>query len=271
MKFFLAAMFCWISCFPVNAQNTEVPAELKPFILKGYESLDFVKEDLNGDKLSDYLLILKVLGEDTLTYENANWEAARPFLLILRQPDGSLKQAVRNNELVGCKQCGGSMGDPYQGLTVKAGEFTADFYGGSSWRWTAGYTFRYDKIKKDWFLQAHTSSSFHAGDPDKTMEESIITRTEIGDISLQQFTPYYNVDSNEWKVTAVRTYFYSSPAIGSKPKKAYVVKGNTISSSKQFKHFIEAAFTNSKGNTTYGFILKKDLVLLKPNTPQATR
>jgi hypothetical protein len=271
MKFIYAVIGGLLSCFGINAQNTEVPSELKPFVLKGHETLDFAKADLNADKLPDYILVLKVQGEDTLTYVNENREAARPFLLVIRQPDGSLKQATRNDEIIYCKQCGGSMGDPYQGLTAKTGEFTVDFYGGSSWRWTAAYSFKYDKIKKDWFLQTHVASSFQSGDPDKTMEETVIRRNEIGDISLENFNPGYNSDSSSWKVIAPKTYFYSSPVAGTKPKNAYLVKGNTITSSKQFRNFIETWFTNSKGTTTYGFILMKDLVLMRSNPPKPTR
>ena len=272
MKIFFLPIFSFFIFFSeLRAQNPDVPAELKPFIAKGYAAMDFAKEDMNGDKLPDYILILKVEGEDTMTFDNPDWEAARPLLLILRQPGGLLKQTVRNNELILCRQCGGVMGDPYQGLTVKPGEFIANFYGGSSWRWTGEFTFRYDKIKKNWFLQTHTSSSFQSGDPEKTMEETVINRSEIGDITLEDFTPYYNADSSTWKVNVAKTYFYSNPVLKSIPKKAYLVKGNTVTSYKKFKNFIECSFANSKGTTTYGFILKKDLLLLQSNNSEPMR
>ena len=272
MKVFSLLIIFFIVHLPaVHAQNPNLPAELKPFIQKGYEAMDFAKQDMNGDKLPDYILILKVKGEDTMSFDNLNWEAARPLLLILRQSNGSLKQTVSNNDLILCRQCGGVMGDPYQGLTVKPGEFSANFYGGSSWRWTEGYTFRYDNIKKDWFLQTHASSSFQSGDPEKTLEEKIINRSEIGDLSLQNFTPYYNADSSTWKVNVVKTFFYTSPDIKSKRKKAYLVKGNLVTSIKKFKNFIECSFTNSKEATTYGFILKKDLLLIQSNNPKPIR
>ena len=255
----------------LQAQDPVIPLELEPFVYKRYEALDFVKEDLNGDKLKDYLLVLKLEGEDTMTFENPDWQAPRPLLIILRQADGSLKQEIINYELILCRQCGGVMGDPYQGLTAKPGEFVADFYGGSSWRWTAGYTFRYDKMKKDWFLQTHTSSSFQSGDPERTMVETTIDRSEIGDISLANYTNSYNSDSSTWKVNAAKTYFYKSPRLQSTPGKTYLVKGNTVISYKKYKNFIECSFTNNKGTTTHGFILKKDLVLVQANTPKPMR
>jgi len=261
MKKIISALLVFSFCFlSATAQNTDVPAELKPFILKGYEVLDLAKNDMNGDKLEDYILVLKVKGEDTLTYENSLEDAKRPLLLIIRQADKSLKHILTNNEAVYCKQCGGVMGDPYQSITTKPGEFTLDFYGGSSWRWSESYTFRYDKLKNDWFFQSHSSSSFHSGDPDNTTESYVVNRNEIGDVSLKQFTPDYNSDVSKWKVTVLKTYFYPSPSLTAKPKKAYLVKGNEVTSLKKYKTFVFCSFTNSKGVTTSGFIQKKDLL-----------
>ena len=251
----------------IVAQNTTIPEELKPFIMPGYEAMDVVKGDLNKDKRDDYLLVLKTAGEDTFSFDNTDWDAHRPILVIIRQANGTLKTIAVNNELIFCKNCGGIMGDPYQGLVIKPGEFTADFYGGSSWRWAESFTFRYDAVKKNWFLQTHKSTNFQSGDPDKTMSESIISRTEMGDISIEKFTPHYNADSSSWKVKAAKTYFYSSPVIGSRPGKAYLVKGNKVVSFKQFRNFVECSFTNSKGTVTTGYILKKDLELLAAGKP----
>ena len=254
--------------FSAIAQNAKVPVELNPFILKGYEVLDFAKTDMNSDGREDYILLLKVKGEDTLTYQNETAEAIRPLLLIIRQADKSLKQVLRNDEAVMCKQCGGMMGDPYESITTKPGEFTLDFYGGSSWRWSESYTFRYDKLKNNWFLQNHISTSFNAGDPEKTEESATINRSEIGDVTLQNFNLDYNEDSSSWKVKAMKTYFYASPDLKSTPKKTYLVKGNKVISYKQFKNFVQCSFTNGKGTTTTGYILKKDLDLQQSNNPK---
>lgn len=270
MKKIISTLIVFVSIlFSVQAQNPAVPEDLRPFILNGYEVMDFAKNDMNGDRLEDYILILKIKGEDTLTYENEKPDAARPLLLIIRQADKSLKHVLTNNELVYCKQCGGVMGDPYQSITTKPGEFTLDFYGGSSWRWSDNYTFRYDKIKKDWFLQSHYSTSFQSGDPDNTTETTVINRSETDDVTLKQFSQYYNADSSSWKVNAVKANFYASPDLKTKPKKAYLVKGNAITSFKQFKNFVQCSFTNSKGTTTSGFLLKKDLQLVQANKPKA--
>lgn len=253
------------------AQDIVVPAELKSFIQPGYDVMDLVKEDLNGDRLKDYILVFKIAGEDTISFDNPRWDAARPLTLIIRQPGGSLKLMSSSSSLVLCRNCGGVMGDPYQGITAKPGEFTVSFYGGSSWRWSEEYTFRYDKQKKDWLLETHKSASFHSGDPEKTMEETTIRRGEIGDIPLPVFTPGYNTDSSTWKVKTAKTFFYASPVLLSKPKRSYLVKGNTLVSSKQFKNFIGCSYTNEKGDVTQGYILKKDLELVNAYIPRNLR
>lgn len=254
--FFISALLISINIY---AQSTIVPDELNPYIMPGYVVLDVVKGDLNRDKLDDYLLVLKTAGEDSISFDNPDWDAHRPLLLIIRQANGTLRMAAMNNELILCKHCGGVMGDPYQGLTVKPGEFTADFYGGSSWRWGEGFTFKYDAAKKNWFLQTHKSTSFQSGDPDNTTTASVITRTEIGDISLEKFTPQYNSEIGMWRIIAVKTFFYSSPKLSSKPGKAFLLKGDRVKSIKSFKNFVYASFTNKSGTTTSGYLLKKDL------------
>jgi hypothetical protein len=261
------ALLSLLFCVESFSQEISIPDELKPFIMPGYEVLDVVKGDLNNDKRQDYLLVLKTAGEDTFSFDNTDWDANRPLLLITRQANGTLKTVAVNNELIFCKNCGGVMGDPYQGLVIKPGEFTAELYGGSSWHWEETFTFRYDAVKKNWFLQTHKSVSFQSGDPEKTMNESVISRSEIGDISIEKFTTNYNADSSSWKVKAPRTYFFKSPVIGSKPGKAYLVKGNKLISFKQFRNFVECSFTNSKGTVTTGYILKKDLELLEAGKP----
>jgi len=270
MKKILTLLFLLYGNF-IFCQNKEIPAELKPFILQGYEVLDFINEDLNADKLTDYILILRSKGEDTLTFDNPDWDVPRPLLLLIRQTNSQLNLATENTKIIYCRHCGGAMGDPYQGMSFKNGNLLFDFYGGSSWRWAETISFRYDKTKKNWFLQNHFISSFQAGDPDNTTTETSIDRSETGEISLQNYSPYYNQDSSSWKVKAVKTYFYESPNLRSKPKKAYLVKGDIVRSSKKFTNFIDCFFTNSKGQITTGYILKKDLLLLPANKPKAVQ
>jgi hypothetical protein len=253
------------------AQEKPLPAELKPFVRSGYEVLDWGTEDLNGDKRKDYVLILKKQGEDTVGVESDVWTIQRPLLLLTKKADGALQLAIENNELVYCRHCGGAMGDPYDGLTLSPGVIKLDFYGGSNWRWSQAILFRYDKIKKDWFMEVDNLSSFQAMDMDKTLSEAVIKRIETGDIRLKDYNTDYNRDTSSWKVKVAKTWFYESPELKSAHKKAYLVKGDIIRSVKSFTHFIDCFYTNKQGQTTSGYILKKDLQQLptrKPGTGQ---
>jgi hypothetical protein len=253
------------------AQEKPLPAELKPFVRSGYEVLDWATEDLNGDKRKDYVLILKKIGEDTVGVESDVWEIHRPLLLLTRKADGNLLLTTENNEVVYCRHCGGAMGDPYDGLTLGAEMIKLDFYGGSNWRWTETIVFRYDPAKKDWFLEQDNLSSFQAMDMDNTVSSATINRVETGDIRLKNYSPEYNRDTAHWKVTAAKTWFYESPELKSKPKKAYLVKGDQVKSNKSFKNFIDCFFTNKKGQLTIGYILKKDLQRLPAQKPKAVQ
>lgn len=265
----LLSFLCIGFSFSVQAQDKVLPAELKPYVLQGYEMLDVAKGDLNGDNLLDYILILKTKGEDTLTFDNAEWEAARPLLLIIRQPGGGLKSAASNTELVLCRQCGGAMGDPYMGMAIKKNEFSVEAYGGSSWRWGETITFRYDKEKKNWYLQTHAINSFQAGDPETTTTNAVIDRTEIGAISLSEYSPGYNTDTSKWKVKAAKTFFYESPNLTSTPKKAYLLKDDIVKAYKAFRNFIECSFKNNKGAITTGYILRKNLMKVTSDNSKA--
>ena len=101
------------------------PSEVQAFVPRGYEVLDFALGDLDGDARADAILVLKKSDEASI-----DEETPRPFLLLVRQPDGRLKQARRADRVVHCYHCGGTIGDPYQGTDIKQGAFTIRHAGG---------------------------------------------------------------------------------------------------------------------------------------------
>jgi len=239
----------------LHSQPPITPPEVDPFIPTGYEALDYVAGDLNGDKKKDGILILKTTGEDSVMEE----ELPRPLIVLIRQADGKLKQILRNDKAIMCRHCGGVFGDPYEGIQVFDKGFSLSFYGGSSWRWGYNYEFVYRPVKKNWFLIKESQSNFHSGDPDGTMKDAVIDETELGETSLEKFncSPVY--EDSKWKVKAVKTYFYDSPKLGSKPRKGYLLKGNVAIGIRSLKNFIEVSFEDNKGTFTSGYILRKDL------------
>lgn len=247
------------TAFKVAAQDKVLPAEAKPFVLKGYEMLDYITGDLNGDKRPDAILILKVAGEDT----NMVDEVKRPLILLLRQSNGKLKAEKRNDNMMLCYHCGGVFGDPYESTKINNNGFALNFYGGSSWRWGYEYTFSYNTGVKNWLLIKEKDVNYQDGDPEATMKESRIGAAELTGINFDNFNVNPTYADSKWEVTADKTFFYDSPGIGNKPRKGYLVKGNTVTGIRELKNFVEVSFENTKEQFSTGFILKKDIVKIK--------
>lgn len=169
---------------PLNLQN-----ELDAFVLDGHVILDFQKGDINNDQREDVILIQKAINE-TETSDVIDNPTPRPLMLLLREPNGGLKLAARNDQAVLCVDCGGVMGDPYQGITIKGNYFSIEHYGGSSWRWTKVVTFKFDPSKQEWFLHKDGGQSFHASEPDSTMEEKVETTKDFGVVKFTDYIIY---------------------------------------------------------------------------------
>ena len=99
---------------------------------------------------------------------------------------GQYTLAARNDNTVMCSDCGGMMGDPYQGLTIKNGYFSVEHYGGSGWRWTYIITFKYNPIDHHWYLHRAGGDSFHASNPDSA-KTHIETPRDFGRIRFERY------------------------------------------------------------------------------------
>jgi hypothetical protein len=242
----------------VTAQTPELPAELKPFILPGHEVLDFQSGDINKDQRPDAIMVLKNPLEDS------TWEEfmPRPFLVLIRQTNGTLKQVIRNDKAIMGRHEGGVFGDPYQSLNLYSGGFSISFYGGSNWRWVYEYDFRWNALRKQWMLFHESSGSFNSTDMEHTMKETEIEAVELGLVPFEKFSYEGLHQQGKWKVIAAKTFFYDNPKIGSPRRKGYLVRGNIVESTRQLTNFIEVSFDNGK-DITSGFILKKDLAPVK--------
>lgn len=155
------------------------------FILPGYELMDTLSGDLNLDGKNDLLIVLRLKNEEKMG-DTAQTDLPRPLLLLINQKDGSYKQMGRNDHAVLCSKCGGVFGDPYNGLAIKNGYFSVQHYGGSNWRWTDIVTFKYDKLKKKWFLHKWGGDSYHTSDPDKVKTE-VKTVKQFGVVEFDRF------------------------------------------------------------------------------------
>jgi hypothetical protein len=165
-----------------------LPNELLEFVPTNFSVLDTISGDLNLDEINDYILVLKKNGEDSLSNVVDNPER-RPLLILLRDKDNKLKLVRRNNNTVYCIDCGGMMGDPFMGITIKNGYFSVEHYGGSAWRWTRIITYKFSKQDNEWFLHKDGSESFHASEPEK-IENKIRTTKDFGKIKFEEFVIY---------------------------------------------------------------------------------
>ena len=156
---------------------------LMTFIPKDHLVLDYEYGDLNKDDLKkDVILISHSKKEQTDDF----YEGPRNLYVLTRTTDGKLENKGTNNDIVLCKGCGGIMGDPYSGTSIKNGYFSAEHYGGSNWRWTRIMTFKYDAKKKDWFLYKDGGVSYHTGEPDKQKEE-VSSVKDFGIVAFKDF------------------------------------------------------------------------------------
>lgn len=172
----------------LEPKNNNFASNISEFIPANYSVLDTTSGDLNLDEIKDYILVLKKNGEDTLSNVNGDPEN-RPLLILLGEGNNKLKLAKKNENTVYCFDCGGMMGDPFVGITIKNGYFSVEHYGGSSWRWSRIITYKYSKKDNEWFLHKDGGESFHASEPEVT-ESNIRTTKDFGQVKFENFDIY---------------------------------------------------------------------------------
>jgi hypothetical protein len=165
-----------------------VPANIKQFIPKGYEALDLTTGDLNRDAHTDAILVLYKKGEEK-TFDDIDHHEKRPLLVLIGQAGNTYKLAAKTDNAVYCVSCGGQMGDPFMGVTIKNGYFSVEHYGGSGWRWTRIVTFKYAPAEHAWFLFKDGGERFHATKPEEVTTE-IQTTKNFGKVLLTKFDIY---------------------------------------------------------------------------------
>jgi len=175
-----------------NIDSTKATERLKTHILtfvpKDYSILDTEIGNLNLDEYPDMILVLKKNGEEK-TSDVVDHPEKRPLLILVGQADGTFKLVARNDNTVYCIDCGGMMGDPYQGISIKKGYFSVEHYGGSAWRWTRIITYKYSKAENYWFLHKDGSDNFNTFEPEK-VESKILTTKNFGKVPFDKFDIY---------------------------------------------------------------------------------
>ena len=170
------------------AQDHPLPMSVSKLLPKGYEVLNSTGGDLNLDAYPDLIVVLNKANEKE-TSDVALHPEKRPLLIFLGGPGHTYSLVGRSDNAVYCVDCGGMMGDPFTGITIKHGYFSVEHYGGSGWRWTRIITFRYSTVEKSWFLYKDGHESFHATDPEN-VKEKVYTVRNFGKVSFARFDIY---------------------------------------------------------------------------------
>ncbi len=166
---------------------------MEEFLPEGYVIKDTTRGDLNRDEYPDMILIASIKEEDSISH-SVDSTIFRPLIILLGQPDGSLKQVARNDHVVYCASCGGMMGDPYVQTVIKDGYFSIEHYGGSSYRWGMTITFKYIPAERNWYLHRIGEMTFTVDDPDGTMKETGQTTKDFGKVRFEEYDIYEDRD-----------------------------------------------------------------------------
>lgn len=187
MKFLLALLVSVLlvglnsgTAFP---RSEKAPGEISPLLNEGDTLLYLSPEDLNGDGLSDYLLILEKSG-------GADLGNLRELVIVIRQKDHSLRIVKRNSKIVMCSKCGGGWGDPFSedNVVTDTKTFSVQNYGGGGIRWSQNYKFNYSRTDETWQLVEATVSTFNTNDLED--EETVYKPPkDFGKIDIADFDP----------------------------------------------------------------------------------
>ena len=170
-------------------ETVTVPPEVRRFIPAGTLPIEIETADLDGDGRPDVVLVVE--RQKAKPDDEDIEDDQRPILVLLRQADGSLELAARNDKAAYCSTCGGVFGDPFAGVQVAPRSFTVSNYGGSAWRWSAEYRFAWSRRDATWQLVRVTESSFHASNPDKAKTKVSTPPKDYGRIDFADFDPQH--------------------------------------------------------------------------------
>lgn len=153
--FFVIAAFHYKG-FTQNVSDDLVKEQLtnkfKPFLSSKETVLDTAIADFNKDGLNDLAMV---------TEDSSNDEQNRSLIIFSNTANG-FTIAAKSKAAVLCKTCGGVFGDPYAGISFNKNILNIYHYGGSNWKWTNNFTFRFQN--NQWELIGISNDSFFSGE-----------------------------------------------------------------------------------------------------------
>lgn len=186
-----AAAACCLPAFAQKAYSVsesepgfQFPEEAESFVEAGMKAIAYVKGDLNGDDLPDYIIVLEKPLEDSSPDTNE-----RTTLIIVRDGDGKLRLAARNDRVVFCGGCGGGMGDPFDNVTVERGAFSITNRGGNRERWIQSFDFKYSRRDKTWQLIRVEEMNYDSVNLKTISSKKYTPPRHFGKINFADFDP----------------------------------------------------------------------------------
>jgi hypothetical protein len=180
-----------------NEAVDDLNENLKSFVPKDYSAISIASGNLNLDEFKDVILVLRKNTEETTSNMDGDKPDKRPLLILLGQKEASYKLAYKNENAVLCIDCGGVFGDPFTGITIKNGYFSIEHGVSGGHHWEDITTFKYDKIKSNWYLYKDHYVGYKLNDSEDENADALIVDSEklqtvkdFGEISFQKFNIY---------------------------------------------------------------------------------
>jgi hypothetical protein len=141
---------------------------IEAFVPAGWKLISRGTGDLNGDALDD------IVGVIECTKPMSSPDEAPPRILFIAFRRGSSYElSIQSDSAIMKADEGGVFGDPFSALKVENGTLLISFYGGSAWRWSCEYRFKY--LGKSWRLIAVSSGSYEPSGAMITRDHNLLT------------------------------------------------------------------------------------------------
>ncbi|MEZ0539808.1 hypothetical protein [Fibrella arboris] len=145
--------------------------------------------DINNDKRRDVVLVAQRTQHQP---KDPPGGLARRVILLLYQPNGQLRNAVYNDQILRCTTCGGgSLVDPFVKVVFNGNLFSFVSTYGLGEKTTQVITFEFDPKRPDWWLHSISLQGFEYtanGQTAKTKPVRMLTTKELGAVRFQDFT-----------------------------------------------------------------------------------
>lgn len=175
-----------------GADVTEDPAaadEIRSLLPPDAHVLATSQGDINADGRPDMVVAL-----DNASGEDASGQRPGSLLLFVRDAEGHLQLSARNDRIVPCASCGGSLGAPSIQLRSASGTFMLTAEGGTGWLWSNEYSFTHQGNNR-WQLGSIARMATHRTSHETTLSKQ--APADFGVVDFAEFDPE-TIEDGAW-------------------------------------------------------------------------